>query len=197
MLRSFSTRYASTKLLSRLSSTASSNQDAYAFPVQILHWTMGGCIIGCVATFQAAQNTKGETKGQMMFLHKSCGLLALGLLGPRIFFRLASKTPPPLQGAAWEQFLGKATHIALYGLLTFLPISGAVMGYYSGKGLPFFFTTLEGAEKADGSIAKPAYTYHKQAGNILQYMVPFHIAGAAVHVIKGQTIFARILPFWK
>lgn len=33
-----------------------------------------------------------------MFLHKSCGLLSFGLVGPRIAFRLLSKSPANLPG---------------------------------------------------------------------------------------------------
>jgi cytochrome b561 len=44
-----------------------------------------------------------------------------------------------------------------YGIVCFMPISGLVMGYYSGKGIPFFGTTIPGAAKPDGAIAKSAY----------------------------------------
>jgi cytochrome b561 len=59
---------------------------------------MGGAVAGCVGCVLAAQNTKGERKGDLMFLHKSFGLLSLGLLGPRILTRLLSATPGPLPG---------------------------------------------------------------------------------------------------
>ncbi|KAJ1466991.1 hypothetical protein T484DRAFT_1860109, partial [Baffinella frigidus] len=45
-----------------------------------------------------------------------------------------------------------------------MPVSGIAMGYYGGKGLPFFWTTLPGAEKANGAIAKQAYWWHKNIG---------------------------------
>ena len=52
---------------------------------------------------------------------------------------------------------GKAadiSHIALYGFMTVMPATGIAMGYYGGKGLPFFNTTLPGAATPNGSIAK-------------------------------------------
>ena len=45
----------------------------------------------------AAQNEKDKKlKGSYMFLHKSFGLLSLGLLGPRLVSRIASKLPGPV-----------------------------------------------------------------------------------------------------
>ena len=44
--------------------------------------------------------------------------------------------------------------------MTIMPATGIAMGYYGGKGLPFFFTTLPGVVKTDenkastGNIAK-------------------------------------------
>ena len=60
----------------------------------------------------------------------------------------------------WEHVLAKVTHYGLYGFMTIMPATGIAMGYYGGKGLPFFFTTLPGVVKTDenkastGNIAK-------------------------------------------
>jgi cytochrome b561 len=72
--------------------------------------------------------------------------------------------------------------------------AGVVMGYYGGRGLPFFFTTIPGAKPAVPSIAKPAYEWHKLAGQVLEIMIPVHVLGSAFHVVKGQKIFARMNP---
>ena len=45
-------------------------------------------------------------------------------------------------------------HYALYGFMIIMPASGIAMGYYGGKGLPFFTTTLAGAKESNGAIAK-------------------------------------------
>jgi len=52
-----------------------------------------------------------------------------------------------------------ASHAAMYGMLALLPATGVVMGYYGGKGLPFFTTTLPGAQGADvdGKLAGKAF----------------------------------------
>lgn len=65
-------------------------------------------------------------------------------------FRLA-----PITGTGHiEHAAGTAGHYALYAFMTIMPASGIAMGYYGGKGLPFFYTTIPGAEKTNGAIAK-------------------------------------------
>lgn len=171
--------------------------ERYSTASQVMHWTMGASVIGCIGFVQAAQYTKGKTKGEMMFYHKSCGTLAMGLLIPRLAVRLASKIPAHLPGSTVEVMIGKVAHLALYGFLIFMPVSGVAMGYFGGKGLPFFFTTIPGAEKANGAIAKQSFKFHKLIGHYGQYLIPLHLAGTATHIMKGQTIMPRMFSLPK
>merc|ERR1719215_1087373 len=108
--------------------------------MSLFHWATAGGAVGCVVFVQLAQNTKDNTeKGQYMFYHKSCGLLTGILVVPRLIARIASKTPAHLPGPTIQQWAGNASHLAMYGFITFLPMSGIAMGYFGGKGLPFFY----------------------------------------------------------
>lgn len=174
--------------------TADSLPNAYSPGVQVMHWTMGGSMLACVGFVLGAQNTKDKKqKGDYMYYHKSFGLLAFGLLFPRVFFRLTSKAPGPIEGASDLAKLGATlSHYMLYGFAVGLPVTGVAMGAYSGFGLPFFFTTIPSIDKKP-DIAKPAYEYHKKLGQAFEYFVPLHVAGAAYHVVAGHSIVARIL----
>ena len=70
-------------------------------------------------------------------------------------------------------------------------------GYYGGKGIPFFWTTIPGAgpEEKDGALAKQAFINHKRAGEVLTYLVPLHVGAVGFHVLKGHKILARMNPF--
>jgi len=65
-----------------------------------------------------------------------------------------------LPGSGVEHGLANLGHLGLYGFMTIMPATGIAMGYYGGKGLPFFFTTLPGVvkteenKKSTGEIAK-------------------------------------------
>lgn len=79
----------------------------------------------------------------------------------------------------------------------------AKVGYYGGKGLPFFWTTLPGAVRTDdnkathGSIAKNSFSIHKTLGTYGKYLIPIHIGGAMKHSVFGSGIWYRINPFNK
>lgn len=171
---------------------------SYSTGVQVMHWGMGGSMMACVGLVLAAQNTKDKkAKGDFMYYHKSFGTLAFALLFPRLAIKLASKSPGPIEGAGTIEILAaKVSHYVMYGFIAFLPISGVVMGMFSGFGLPFFFKTIPSIEKKP-EYAKPAYEYHKLAGSAFEYFVPIHVGGAFFHVLKGQTIFPRILGVLK
>jgi len=69
------------------------------------------------------------------------------------------------------------------------------MGYFGGKGLPFFGYTIPGAEKPNGQIAKNAFKVHKQAGVFFEYLVPLHVGGVGLHYLKGEKILSRLNIF--
>ena len=93
-----------------------------------------------------------------MHRHKSLGLLTGMIVAPRFAYRLfkpsAYNVAPLLGTSTLEHMASKVTHYGLYAFMTIMPASGIAMGYYGGKGLPLFFTTLSGASEKNGTIAK-------------------------------------------
>ena len=61
---------------------------------------------------------------------------------------------------------------ARYAGIIVLPLSGAGMGYFGGKGLPFFFMTLPGAsgDAKDGKLAGRMFWVHKNLGGYWKYL---------------------------
>jgi cytochrome b561 len=179
---------------------------AYSKGASAFHWLAAAPIIGCIGTVLAAQNAPKEEKGKWMHRHKSLGLLTGMIIAPRFAYRLISSQSYRVQhlvgNKAWENTAGDASHLALYGFMTIMPATGIAMGYYGGKGLPFFGTTFTGSvpanddeKKANGQIAKSAFWYHKQLGTYGKYLVPLHVGAAVSHSARGQAIFSRINPF--
>ena len=121
---------------------------------QLMHWTMGAGILTCVGTVKYKQYTDDKKlQGKLMNLHKSAALIVAALLPMRIALRLTTAVPAALPGSIFEQTAAQISHGMLYVLMTFMPISGILMGYFGGKGLPFFGYTIPGAEKPVKSIA--------------------------------------------
>ncbi|KAL3924032.1 MAG: hypothetical protein SGILL_001296 [Bacillariaceae sp.] len=137
---------------------------AYSVGASYFHWFAAVPMIGCVGTVLQAQQAPKEDKGRLMHLHKSLGLLTGMIVAPRlayrIFNRAAYKVDALPGSSAPEHFLANLSHAGLYGFMVIMPASGIAMGYYGGKGLPFFGTTIPGIVKTDenkkqtGEIAK-------------------------------------------
>uniref|UniRef100_A0A7R9VZQ2 Cytochrome b561 bacterial/Ni-hydrogenase domain-containing protein n=1 Tax=Chlamydomonas euryale TaxID=1486919 RepID=A0A7R9VZQ2_9CHLO len=168
----------------------------YSRAVSAMHWAVAPAMMGTVGSVLAAQQAEGPRKGELMHLHKSLGLLTGMLVVPRLAIKLSSKLPPAVHGPAWEQMAGAVSHNVMYVWMVLMPATGIAMGYYGGKGLPFFSTTFAGAETPNGGVAKQAFWMHKQAGIYGKYLIPLHLAGTAKHlVIDRNNILKRINPF--
>jgi cytochrome b561 len=173
-----------------------------------MHWVYGAGFATVCGTVLMSQNTtgptflgtKGETKGQLMLIHKSTAVLLAGLLAPRVLLRAFSAVPKALPGSFVEHWAANLSHTALYGFMIAMPATGFAMGWYGGKGVPFFGITTfagktEGRVPEDGKFAGKMFGWHKWAGGFLWYLLPLHVGAASLHVVRGHKIFARINPF--
>jgi len=95
-------------------------------------------------------------------------------------------------GSSIEQTLAAAGHAAMYGFLVFMPTSGFIMGYYGGRGLPFFGYVIPGAAEKNTKLAGQAFGWHKQVGQAYELFVPLHIGAVGMHALKGQNIMRRM-----
>jgi len=174
---------------------ASSGPAEYSGSMRLMHWGMAGGVLSCIGLVQLNQRTTDKSlKGTAMFWHKSIGL-ALGIAFiPRIAIRMASKVPALPKGNPIEHLAANVSHGAFYGLLAIMPLTGVMMGYYGGKGLPFFFTTIPGASKEDknGKLAGWSWKIHKYFGVALEYLLPIHVGAVGFHALKGESILARM-----
>ena len=194
-----------------------SSSKRYARSLSIVHWSMAAGVISCFALIEIKKREpKGSSKiGPLMKYHKSIGLLMMGFIGIRVGLRLITRIPQQLEAPNWMKIAANISHAGLCydsyllilihytmcnhlyidGFMIFMPTTGILMGYYGGKGLPFFFTKIKGSETPNKTIAKYAYLSHKKVGTIFEALVVLHILGAGVHLLKGQNPLSRISPF--
>jgi len=72
------------------------------------------------------------------------------------------------------------------GFAIAMPVTGVAMGYFGGKGVPFFGTTFapasgEMGKAKDGKLAGKAYKLHKQIGWYFKWFIPVHVGAVGVH----------------
>ena len=194
-------------------------EEHYAQSIKILHWVMGAAMLTCMGTVKLSQwttadtwwngyvstkGTKGATKGALMMIHKSTAVLVAAMIVPRVLLRMVTKAPTPLEGPALEHFAANVSHTALYGFMLAMPATGIAMGYYGGKGVPFYgLYTFPGKgspgmpakEKEDGKFAGTMFKWHTWMGQYIFYLLPVHVGAVGLHTFKGQPILSRVNPF--
>ena len=110
-------------------SVADDNDGRYRFGrvQRWLHWTMALLIfvaiaLGAISAFLPAGH---QPRQGLLEVHKSLGFTILALLIVRVMWRLAVGEPryrTPL--GQLTHLASRAGHVALYGLMLFMPVSG-------------------------------------------------------------------------
>ncbi|KAL3781136.1 hypothetical protein HJC23_001443 [Cyclotella cryptica] len=173
---------------------------AYTVLASYYHWLVAAPLMGSVASVMICQQSPKEEKGKWcvefvvsfkyrlsvpylyfknlkrMFRHKSLGLLTGLIVAPRLGYRVFNAAKyqigHPTGTGPIEAKLADASHFLLYGFMTIMPATGIAMGYYGGKGLPFFWTTIPGAKEANGDIAKKVNNYvHRDSDECHQRLI--------------------------
>lgn len=174
--------------------------ERYAKSLRVMHWVIAMGFVGSAGTIHMSYRTQGETKDFYMKLHNTFGVIMTAAVLPRVFLRLSTKVPGHLPGNALEHLGATLGHLALYGTMLFLPVSGIAMVWYGGAGQPLLALSLPGkgnkTTAEDGDISKHAFKLHKEVGEIFtNYLLPLHVGAAGYHVLRGHATFARITPF--
>lgn len=137
-----------------------------------------------------------KKKGDLMFIHKSFGTLVFLTVPFRLLARAAGPVPPALPSPALVRLGAAIAHPLLHLGMIVMSFSGVAMAYYSGKPLPFFFTTFDQVRNPpDPGTAKQIYFFHRQFGYYWKALPILHVAGVGYHLAARQAILARMNPF--
>ena len=173
--------------------SSSALEEKYPGSLAAAHWVMAGGFLGCIGTvLAAAADAEGRSDERAAHVRAQVHGHAHG--GARAPARRAApdeRDPGAVPGPAWERAdYANVSHLALYAGMFALPMSGVAMGYFGGKGLPFFWTTIPGAQgdAKRGKWAGQAFKIHKTVGTYWKYLPLVHFAAVGVHRTKGQNI---------
>lgn len=166
-----------------------------------LHWVMAVAILlMLVSGFVMAFADIGQALQFRMYQwHKSLGVLLLLAVVARILLRLLTRVPPlPASMPGAEKALAKAGHLALYGLMVAMPLTGWVMVSASVFGLPtivfgwFEWPHLPGLG-ADAAVEGVAKSIHFWLALAIAATIAGHIAAVIKHiVVDRENILARM-----
>jgi cytochrome b561 len=162
-----------------------------------LHW-----VIALLAFSQLAMGkffeVEADESGSLFDWHTAFGLSVLALMVVRLVWRVTHTVPAlPRNTPGWQQIAARATHIAFYGLLIALPITGWLMTSVEGDAVSFFgwFTVpslpVPGGEASEDFLEET----HELLGNVLLVLAGIHVlAGLKHHYIDRDDVLRRMMP---
>ncbi|SDL30842.1 cytochrome b [Pseudomonas indica] len=163
-----------------------------------LHWLMLLLIAGVYACIELKGNfPKGsETRELLKQWHFMLGLAVFALVWLRLLARILG---PSLRDEpatpAWQDWLAKAMHLALYGLMIGLPFVGWLILSAAGKPIPFFGLELPALVAPDKGLAGELKELHEALGQAGYWLIGLHAAAALFHhYVKRDGVLLRMLP---
>jgi cytochrome b561 len=164
--------------------------ERYTLPVRIMHWLVGSMIMVLLPVGFWMANLPSDAPGKYDFydIHKSFGLLALGLVVLRITIRLRSQIPSLPSTLMRRDVLFAGMIIAImYMCMLFMPISGYLMSTLGGHPVIFFGFKLPDLITPNHEFGKIAHNAHVVGGVLLASCLALHILGTIKHWIWDKT----------
>ena len=162
-----------------------------------LHW-----VIALLAFSQLAMGkffeVEADESGSLFNWHTAFGLLVLALMVVRLSWRLTHAVPAlPRNTPGWQQIAARATHIAFYGLLIALPITGWLITSVEGDAVSFFgWFTVPSLPVPTGEASEDFLEEtHELLGNVLLVLAGLHVlAGLKHHYMDRDEVLRRMMP---
>ena len=162
----------------------------------LLHWVMALLIIGmlCLGLYMSDLPISLE-KLKLYGWHKEYGLLIMGLVVLRIIWRLINITPELVELPWYERIAARIAHLALYGFMIAMPLSGWFMT--SAAGLPpsfFGLFTLPSLVAPSHELQHLFALIHECLAYGLIATIFIHLCGALKHhFIDKDDILRRMI----
>lgn len=178
-------------------------KNGYGLVTIIIHWLSALAIIGLfgLGFWMVDLTYYSSWYKTAPDIHKSVGILLLGLTLLRVLWRFFSVKPQPEQShKAWEQVAAKWAHRVLYALMLLIMVSGFLISTADGRGIlvfdwfevPSLGSFISNQEDIAGLV-------HEYLAYSLIALVIIHAAGAIKHQLKDKdgTLSKMIKPIRK
>lgn len=170
----------------------------YTAVAQLFHWVVAALIVTQFALAWTADGLPlGIRKLALLARHKSFGMTVLVLAILRLSWRL-THPPPELPSGMRpiERTLARATHMAFYGLLLVMPLTGWMMSSAKNYSVSWFglFTWPNLIGKNDAAFNLLRSTHDYLSGALLALAVLHVLAALKHHFWNKDDVLSRMLP---
>ena len=175
--------------------------NSYGVVAKIFHWGMAILII-CLLILGLSMESYEKTPefGTLIGLHKEFGALVLILVCFRLIWKMTNISPPlPENMNKPLKLLAKLGHLALYGFMFALPLSGWVLSNAAGHPVSVFgLFDLPNLVAPDKDFAHNVKELHGLLADGLMVLLAVHILAALLHhFYYKDNILRHMLPFVK
>lgn len=167
---------------------------AYHTARRAAHWVLAAALLAAIALGLAMHAMPdGPDKWALYGLHKSAGVVIGGLVLARLALVAVFPAPAPLHGS-WAGRAGRAAHIALYALMTVIPVTGVLMSWGAGFGVPVpGLGSIAAPFPPSPALAEVAGGLHEFCAFALLGVAGLHAAAALWHhAIARDATLARM-----
>ncbi len=182
------------------------NPTRYSTVAIVLHWLIAAAIIFQIVLAWRMEDLKTPLGFALVQMHKSVGISILLLSLARLGWRLVNPPPPEPEGLTrWELWLSKFVHVALYGIMIGMPLTGWLMVSASKIQIPtLLFGVVPWPHLPVADLAPAAKAMWQSIGKnghgLLAWgaylLVGLHVAGALKHQLfdREMPLLARMAP---
>lgn len=161
-----------------------------------LHWTTALLIAGLLPVgWYMVDLDFSDWKLTVYTLHESVGVIVFSLTGVRLIWRLLRPVEPEAGLSRLERTVSRAVHLALYGLMFAIPLTGWIGT--SAFGFPvqwMFLFTIPSPVAKDDAFGRLVLDAHGWLALGFAALVALHIAGVLYHaLLKKDRVLARML----
>lgn len=175
--------------------------DRYTPTAIALHWFAGALILGNLAFgLYMVDLPLSPAKLKYYSWHKWAGVTIFLLSAARLMWRLTHAAPAlPATMPAWQRAAAGASHLLLYALFFSAPLTGWLFSSAAGFQTVYFgVLPIPDLLSKDPALADTLKLAHRFVNYTLAALVTVHAAAAIKHhVVDGDDVLARMLPFLK
>lgn len=158
----------------------------YGWVSILLHWVMAIALIAMyfVGDYMVELDYYDSLYHTLPTLHKSVGIILAGLLIFRLAWMYSQPRPQPASSSAPSitHLAGKLGHLALYGLLLVMIMSGYLISTAKGHGINVFdWFTVPALLPESKDRAELAGKIHEVAGTFFILLVSIHALATLIH----------------
>jgi len=180
--------------------TLRSTPDSWGIVAKTLHWGMLLLFAGVILIgYYMTDLPLGMAKMKLYALHKSVGVLLLGLVSLRIIWRIVDRRPAAEPMPIWQRRAAVVVVLILYAFMLGMPLSGWL--YNSAAGFPlrwFNAVNLPSLMAPNPGLKGAIKEWHETGAVIFLCVIGAHVLGSLKHhIIDRDRTLVRMLPWRK